>query len=74
MSPALRYSFANGAKYRRGFSSNFLRSSSMRAELAMGVMSAHGGRREKEAARYISSTLAVNQKSRRDLILAVVAG
>src|SRR5215213_4803538 len=34
-SPAFRYSFANGAKYRRGFSSNFLRSSSIRAELAI---------------------------------------
>src|SRR5262245_43035320 len=34
-SPDFRYSFASGAKYRRGFSSNFLRSSSIRAELAI---------------------------------------
>src|SRR5262245_7990914 len=34
-SPAFRYSFANGAKYRRGFSSNFFRNSSIRAELAI---------------------------------------
>src|SRR5215467_89915 len=34
-SPDLRYSFASGAKYLRGFSSNFLRSSSIRAELAI---------------------------------------
>src|SRR5215831_13517967 len=34
-SPDLRYSFASGAKYLRGFSSNFWRSSSIRAELAI---------------------------------------
>ena len=34
-SPAFRYSFAKGAKYRRGFSSNFFRRSSIRAEVAM---------------------------------------
>src|SRR5579871_2959194 len=34
-SPALRYSLARGAKYRRGFSLNFLSSSSIRAELAI---------------------------------------
>src|SRR5213594_2039197 len=77
ISPALRYSLASGAKYRRGFSSNFFCSSSMRAVVAMtdsGVFARPVGGGSEGTARYISQTEPVNQKSRRDLILAHVAG
>src|SRR6476660_10038368 len=76
-SPDFRYSLASGAKYRRGFSSNFFLSSSMRAELAIDCVRlrrAAGGRSPGwgESALYISRTRGVNQKSHTHLILARV--
>src|SRR3569833_611469 len=64
-SPALRYSFANGAMYRRGFSSNFLRSSSMRADVAIDWprcgRSAHGPKARVGRKRKIHSSDEVRQ-------------
>src|SRR4051794_23808389 len=55
MSPALRYSFARGAKYRRGFSSNFLWSSSIRADAVTGRLSEGASERRKRHERRLDA-------------------
>src|SRR5260221_13483760 len=73
MSPALRNSLASGAKYRRGFSSNFFFSSSIRAVLAIKA-SAAARRGFRRADQDILHEGQVNQKCVYHLILARVAG
>src|SRR5260221_2949707 len=73
MSPALRNSLASGAKYRRGFSSNFFFNSSIRAVLAIKA-SAAARRGFRRADQDILHEGQVNQKCVYHLILARVAG
>src|SRR5260221_1857962 len=72
MSPALRNSLASGAKYRRGFSSNFFFNSSIRAVLAIKA-SAAARRGFPRAHQDILHEGQVNQKCVDHLILARVA-
>src|SRR5260221_14354782 len=73
MSPALRNSLASGAKYRRGFSSNFFFNSSIRAVLAIKA-SAAARRGFRRADQDILHEGQVNQKCFYHFILARVAG
>src|SRR6267142_3533486 len=73
ISPAFRNSLARGAKYRRGFSSNFFLSSSMRAVLAIKASVAARRQGCDEADQDTVHEVQVNQKCHGHLILALLA-